>query len=57
VGRGRYRGSESVTGEIRLTAAARRRVRSAGSVTVVARGGDARGAIHVARRQLRLRRG
>ena len=57
MGRGRYRGSESVTGEIRLTAAARRRVRSAGSVTVVARGGDARGAIHVARRQLRLRRG
>jgi hypothetical protein len=57
VGRVRYRGTETVSGDIRLTAAARRRVRSAGSVTVVARGGDATGAIHVTRRQFRLRRG
>ena len=55
VGRKRYRGTGSVSDNIRLTAAARRRVRSAGSVTVVARGGDATGAIHVARRRFRLR--
>ena len=57
VGRRRYRGTGSVSGDIRLSAAGRRLVRSAGRVTVVARGGDATGGIHVARRQLRLRRG
>ena len=55
VGRVRYRGSGTVSGDIRLTAAARRRVRSAGGVTLVARGGDATAAIHLARRQFRLR--
>ena len=57
VGRGRYRGTQSLFGDVRLTAAGRRRLRQGGSVIVVARGGDATGAIHVARRQVRLRRG
>ena len=55
VGSRRYRGTSSFSGDIRLSAAGRRRVRSAGGVTVVARGGDATGGTHVARRQLRLR--
>jgi Ca2+-binding RTX toxin-like protein len=56
VGRGRYRGTTALFGDVRLTAAGRRLLRRGGRVTVIARGGDATGAIHVTRRQFRLTR-
>ena len=40
-----------------LNAAGRRVVRRGGRVTVIARGGDATGVIHVTRRKLRFPRG
>ena len=56
VGRARYRGTGDLLAEVKLTAAGRRLLRNGGTVTVIARGGDATGAVRSVRRTYRLRR-